>query len=172
MWTRGAKDRWMNFYQVYIVSLIARIYGGSGFKAESLREASEGAGRDLAGYVRLLGMEALDVEDALALLNAATALADHLKVSAGGDTLEVGVHKPSCRMCPSLLNGCGQPTPKCPLYGLVKGFLEGQEAVVLDYDGVEPVDGGEWCILRYKVKESRATGVRRALYRQQPAMYR
>jgi len=72
MWTRGAKDRWMNFYQVYIVSLIARIYGGSGFKAESLREASEGAGRDLAGYVRLLGMEALDVEDALALLNAAT----------------------------------------------------------------------------------------------------
>jgi hypothetical protein len=50
--------------------------------AKTLREASEGAGGDLANYVRPLGIEALDVEDALALLNAATGLADYLRVTA------------------------------------------------------------------------------------------
>jgi len=157
MWTKSAKERWMNFYQVYIVSLVARAFGSVSSQAEILRWASEGAGRDLACYTRLLGVEAFDVEDALALLNAATGLADNLKVSDKGSTLEVKVHKSSCRMCPGLLNGGGQPTPKCPIYGLVKGFLEGQEVVKLEYDGSEPRDRGEWCILRYKVREPPAT---------------
>jgi len=153
MWVENAKERWMNFYQLYLASLVARLLGASG--VETFREASEGAGMDLASYVSQLGLGAVDIEDALALLNAAMGLADHLRVSTEGGMLEVKVHKPSCRMCPGLLNG-SQPTPKCPLYGLVKGFLEGQKVAALEYGCLEPEDKSEWCILCYKVRGSRA----------------
>jgi len=152
MWVANAKERWMNFYQVYLASLVARLRGP---QAGALREASEGAGRDLASYVGHLGMVAVDVEDALALLNAAMGVADHLRVSVEGGVLEVRIHKPTCRMCPSVLNGGGQPTRECPLYGLVKGFLEGHGAASLEYAGLEPADGGEWCVLRYKLLAAR-----------------
>jgi len=149
MWVENAKERWMNFYHVYLASLVARLPSASG--AETFREASEGAGADLASYVERLGLRAADVEDALALLNAAMGLTDRLRVLAEGGALEVRVHKLSCRMCPGLLNG-SQPTLKCTLYGLVKGFLGGQGVAALEYDGPAPVDGGEWCILRYRLK--------------------
>jgi len=126
MWVENAKERWMNFYQLYLASLVARLLGASG--VETFREASEGAGMDLASYVSQLGLGAVDIEDALALLNAAMGLADHLRVSTEGGMLEVKVHKPSCRMCPGLLNG-SQPTPKCPLYGLVKGFSKARKSL-------------------------------------------
>ena len=149
MWVNGAKERWMNFYQVCLASLVVGLREGSDSKA--LRRASERAGRDLASYMNHLGMEAADGEDALALLNVAMGLADRFRVSAEGGALMVMVHKPTCRMCPGLIHGSGQPTRMCPLYGLFRGFLEGQGIAALEYDGFEPTDGGEWCVLRYEV---------------------
>jgi len=118
MWVNGAKMRWMNFYQVYLASLVDGLREGS--DSEALMRASEKAGRDLAIYMNHLGMETADVVDALALLNAAMRLADRFRVSAESSALMVMVHKPTCRMCPGLINGSGQPTRKCPLYGLVR----------------------------------------------------
>jgi len=158
MWVNGAKERWMNFYQVYLASLVDGLRESS--DSEALRRASEKAGRDLAIYMNHLGMETADVVDALALLNAAMGLADRFRVSAEDGALMVMVHKPTCRMCPGLINGSGQPTRKCPLYGLVRGFLEGQGIAALEYDSSEPTNGGEWCVLRYKVEGSRARSYR------------
>lgn len=157
MWVERAKDRWMNFYHVFLVSLAARACANSSLRPEKLREVSEGAGKDLASYMRLLGIDAIDVGDALALLNASMALADHVLFSTGGGLLEVRLHRPSCRLCLDLLNPGGEPIPEHLIAGLLKGFLEGLGVAELEYDGFDHEEKGAWYVFRYRVKKLRAS---------------